>query len=78
MNFYNGEPHSEKYGDKQFISEQIDLLPIALQAEISDRYSEIYKSLVIDDPQKARQRANNWLRLTVNKHKAIDRTNLPF
>jgi len=70
INHYNGGIHGEKYGDKSFIDENIDLLPIRLQEETKNRYSEIYSQLEKEDPHHCRFRVNNWLRKMVNKYKA--------
>lgn len=72
LDFFNGEPHSERYGDREFISEQIDLLPIAMQKRVRKRYGSIYLQLIKEDKNKCRYRANTWLRATVKKHKAVD------
>jgi len=72
LDFYNGGKHSARYGDREFISEQIDLLPIAIQKKVRKRYGSIYLQLIKEDKNNARFRANSWLRATVKKYKAVD------
>lgn len=69
---YYGSRSDQTYGDGSWISEQVGLLPIAMQSEVAERYSFIYSKLVIDEDRKARFRANCWLRLTVDKHKIVN------
>jgi len=70
--FYNGGMHGPKYGDGEFISKQIDLLPISMQKKVRKRYGGIYLKLIKEDKDKCRYRANTWLRATVKKYKAVD------
>lgn len=73
--FYDGGQHGTRYGDKSFILEQIDKLPIRLQPEARKRYSEVFRALSGDPNQ--RQRANRWLVKLVAKYAAQD-TGIPF
>lgn len=57
------------HNDIKWINSQIDKLPYMQQAAITERYSEIYSQLLIDDKRNCRARANTWLRNTVNKYK---------
>jgi len=70
--------HSEKFGDLEWINQQIDLLPIRMQKEVKARYSEIYTELCESDPLNSRFRANTWLRKNVDKFKAQTNSDLPF
>ena len=65
--FYNGGENGERFGDAEWLTEQIDRLPIAKQRPVSIRYGEIYKTLSIDDPRNCRYRSNTWMRKTVEK-----------
>jgi len=60
---------SAVFNDSNWISEQIDKLPISMQKKVSSKYSDIYLKLTTEEDRKARFRANTWLRLTVNKNK---------
>lgn len=66
--FFDGDEHGEKFGDKAFISEQIDLLPISMQIKVRARYGEIYAKLSTEDKDNCRSRSNTWLRSVVKKH----------
>lgn len=70
--YYYISPHGENYGDKAFLIETIDQLPISRQQPISNRYSEIYSELSNSDPQNCRFRCNTWLRKQVERHKPVD------
>ena len=65
--FFDGCIHGNGYGDLNWIIEQIDKLPIGIQNEVEQRYSDIYESLTGEDYQ--RYRSNTWLRMTVIKYK---------
>lgn len=65
---YNFED-SAVFNDSDWISEQIDQLPISMQKEVSQRYSDIYLKLTNEEDNKTRFRANSWLRKTVDKNK---------
>ena len=67
------EKDSAVYNDSDWISSQIDMLPISMQKEVSERYSDIYLKLAIEEDKKSRFRANTWLRKTVDKYKVTDR-----
>lgn len=76
-NFYNGGANGEKYGDRQWIIEQIDKLPIGMQDKVKERYSDIFESLNGEENQ--RFRANTWLRMTVKKHEVkVDKNDIMF
>ena len=60
---------SSVYNDSNWIVEQIDKLPIAMQKDVSLRYSDIYLKLTNEKDNKARFRANSWLRKTIDKNK---------
>jgi len=75
--FYDGGVSGERFGDRQWLKEQIDLLPIAMQKDVSNRYKEIYRSLAGDEAQ--RFRSNSWLRKVVKKSKVVvDKNSLAF
>lgn len=59
---------SEVYNDTDWIAAQLDRLPISMQKQVSDKYSDIYLKLTIEKDKKARSRANTWLRRTADKH----------
>lgn len=67
--YYDGGIHGAKFGDDKWLREQVDLLPVAMQKDVTERYKEIYRSLAGDDKQ--RFRSNSWLRNVVKKHKVI-------
>lgn len=75
--YYNGEMHGHKYGDIQWISEQIDKLPIGMQDDVDKKYSDIYESLSGENLQ--RFRSNTWLRAVVVKHAIeVDENDIMF
>lgn len=77
LDYFNGGEHGERYGDRDWIAAQIDLLAIRDQKPVRERYSEIYIKLSGDRDQ--RFRVNKWLRLTVAKRRYIDlNPSLPF
>ena len=55
--------------DQKWIEGQLDLLPIQMQKEVCDKYSDIYLQLSTEDPGKCQPRANTWLRKMVDKHR---------
>ena len=65
-NFYIS-PHGDIYGDKAWLIEWLDKLPIRKQKPVAIRYGEIYQELVLSDPNNCRYRSNTWLRKTVQK-----------
>jgi hypothetical protein len=67
---------SAVYNDSNWISEQIDMLPISMQKDVISKYSDIYLKLTIDEDRKVRFRANTWLRNTVNKNKITNKEGL--
>jgi len=75
--FYNGGENGERFGDAEWLTEQIDRLPIRKQKPVAARYSEIYQQLVLEDPKNYRYRCNVWLRKIVEKYKPIN-DGLPF
>jgi len=75
--FYNGGENGERFGDAEWLTEQIDRLPIRKQKPVAARYSEIYQQLVLEDPKNYRYRCNVWLRKVVKKYKPIN-DGLPF
>ena len=54
--------------DAKWIEGQLDKLPIQMQKEVCDKYSDIYLKLSNEDPQKCQFRANCWLRKIVDRH----------
>lgn len=64
---------SEVFNDSSWISEQLDKLPISIQREIAQKYSDIYLKLSNDDPRFCRKRANTWLRKVVDKYKVTNK-----
>ena len=60
---------SIRFNDSSWISEQIGLLPIALQSQVAKKYSDVYFELTTKEDKKARFRSNTWLRKTVQKYK---------
>ncbi len=66
------EKQSASFNDSEWISGQIDKLPITMQKKVSDRYSDIYLKLTTEKDRRARFRANSWLRLTVDKYRVIN------
>lgn len=64
---------STVYNDSDWISSHIDMLPISMQRDVSERYSDIYLKLTNEEDKKARFRANSWLRKVVDKYKVTDR-----
>lgn len=73
--FYKDEMFDGHYSDEKWIAGMIDLLPIALQKKIADKYSDIYLKLSNEDPKLCRRRSNTWLRLTVDKYKVVHNNN---
>ena len=71
-----GLKDSSVYNDSDWISEQVDKLPISMQKNVAKKYSDIYLKLTIDEDRKARFRANTWLRKTVDKYKVINKEGL--
>jgi hypothetical protein len=63
---------NQGFNDSEWISGQIDKLPISKQKDTAQRYSDIYLKLTTEKDKKARFKANGWLRKTVDKNKAID------
>jgi len=62
----------QKLGKEVMTTKDIDtigLVPIRMQGDIRERYSDIYKTLTVKEDRKARFRANSWLRLTTDKYK---------
>lgn len=55
--------------DAQWIQGQLDMLPIHMQKDVCNKYSDIYLRLSAEDPAKCQPRANTWLRRTVDKNK---------
>jgi len=77
LNCYDGGQHGEQYGDRAWVLEQIDKLPINMQSDIKKRYSEIYTNL--DGDLKQRYRSNRWLLAVVKKYKPkLDEGDLLF
>lgn len=75
--FFDGGIHGHGYGDLNWIIEQIDKLPIGIQNEVEQRYSDIYESLSGEYYQ--RYRSNTWLRMTVIKYAVkVDKSELMF
>ena len=64
---------SPVFNDSNWISEQIDKLPIHMQKKVNDRYSDIYLKLTNEEDRKARFRSNSRLRLTVDKYKVTNK-----
>ncbi len=60
---------SQIFNDSDWISEQIDQLPISVQKKVAQKYSDIYLQLSTDNDRKVRFRANTWLRGVVSKYK---------
>ena len=71
-----GLKDSSVYNDSDWISEQVDKLPISMQKNVAKKYSDIYLKLTIDEDRKVRFRANTWLRKTVDKYKVINKEGL--
>ena len=69
--YYNGGIHGPKYGDLEWINEQVGLVPVMQQKALRTRYGEIYTELAQTDPNNARFRANSWLRKVVKKNRVI-------
>ena len=67
---------SSIFNDSDWISEQIDKLPISMQKEVTNKYSDIYLKLTNEQDKKARFRSNSWLRKTVDKYKVINKEGL--
>ena len=67
---------SAVFNDTNWISEQIDQLPISMQKQVANKYSDIYLQLTIEEDKKVRFRANTWLRKTVNKNKVTNQQGL--
>jgi type II secretory ATPase GspE/PulE/Tfp pilus assembly ATPase PilB-like protein len=65
---YDSE-NSSVYNDSNWISEQIDQLPISMQKKVTSKYSDIYLQLTKEEDRKVRFRVNTWLRKTVEKNK---------
>ena len=68
--FY-GKAEGETHGDLAFILERVGLLPIAMQQEITERYSYVYLKLKEEGERGSRRRANLWLLRTTEKHKCV-------
>ncbi len=68
-----GEKDSSTFNDSDWIAERLDLLPISMQKEVAQKYSDIYLKLSHEDPLKCRFRANTWLRKTVDKYKVTNK-----
>lgn len=66
-NFFDGGMHGHRFGDLHWIIEQIDKLPIGIQKDVAEKYSDIYESLKGSDLQ--RFRANTWLRMVIIKYR---------
>lgn len=64
---------SAVYNDSDWISEQIDMLPISMQMKAANKYSDIYLKLTNEQDRKARFRSNSWLRKTVDKYKVTNK-----
>jgi hypothetical protein len=60
---------SSVFNDSDWISGQIDMLPISMQKKVASKYSDIYLKLTTEQDKKARFRSNSWLRKTVDKNK---------
>lgn len=67
---------SSIFNDSDWISEQIDMLPISMQKKVASKYSDIYLKLTNEKDRKARFRSNSWLRKTVDKHKITNKEGL--
>ena len=67
---------SSIFNDSDWISEQIDMLPISMQKKVASKYSDIYLKLTNEKDRKARFRSNSWLRKTVDKHKVTNKEGL--
>ena len=68
-NYYKDEENNGFTSDADWIMAQLDMLPIHMQKEVSEKYSDIYLQLSNEDPGKCQPRANTWLRKTVDKNK---------
>lgn len=64
---------SSIFNDSDWISEQIDMLPISMQKKVASKYSDIYLKLTTEKDKKARFRSNSWLRKTVDKYKVTNK-----
>jgi len=60
---------NQTFNDSDWISGQIDQLPISVQKKVAQKYSDIYLQLSTDKDRKVRFRANTWLRAIVDKYK---------
>lgn len=79
MNYFNGGQHGERFGDLEWICEQIDKLPIDRQTYTKEKYFNAYAELIELDPENARYRCNYRLLQTVKKYKVVvDNSNLIF
>ena len=67
---------SATFNDSEWIGGQIDMLPISMQKQVTNKYSDIYLKLTTDEDRKARFRANSWLRKTVDKNKVTNKEGL--
>lgn len=70
--FYNGGDNGARYGDGEWLIDQLNQLAKPIREQVSKRYSEIYQELELSDPDKSRCRSNAWLRKTVVKNKNRD------
>ncbi len=69
---YYGKKEGETHGDGSWILERIGLIPIAMQQEVSERYSYIFLKLKEDGERAYRRRANLWLLRTTEKNKCVN------
>jgi len=67
---------SSVFNDSDWISGQIDMLPISMQKKVANKYSDIYLKLTNEKDKKARFRSNSWLRKTVDKYKVTNKEGL--
>lgn len=67
---YYGKGEGETHGDASWILERIGMLPIAMQGDVTDRYSHIFFKMKEEGDRGFRRRANLWLLRTTEKNKA--------
>ena len=64
------------YNDTNWIEAQLDMLPVSIQKQVAEKYSDIYLKLTVGEERNIRFRANSWLRLTVKKYKVTNQDGL--
>lgn len=69
MNKSKDLPVNYFWDDKEFITKQLELIPISMREKVRKKYSHIWLKLQQEDPKNHQFRVNTWLRKVTEKYK---------